>query len=423
MQAEFVNFPADRSSHDVRRWRSESLDCGEVSPGDLDLSKAVAFAAILAFSRMTGLASLQVTVETPGPERRYFAGTIQPDETLGQAFRNMRATAEPEDGSILDLIVIQGMDGTASAPSDHRARLFFTVENGRLALLLSFDSGAIAQVSARDFLEKICLVVHALADRPDQRCDGLELIGKTASELIADLSKPIPLLRYESVAATFFEIVQRHGKSPAIAGDGHRYSYAELSGAVRVLGGKLRVAGLTPGDVVAVRGTSSFGMIAGVLAVIVSGGVLVTIDQTLPETRQALIERISGPKFVIQVGSPADRATDPREIAMPDWPSREVLEKLLSDAPPVDNVVFKPADESSAYIFFTSGSTGEPKGGLGTHRGLSHFFGLAEGSLYAWSGRHGRAADGDVFRRGSARHPFPAHQPCLSSGSTARSSA
>ena len=381
MSTAVVRFPIDRSLRADNGWLSDAVDCRAIDFGGRDRAHAVAFAALFVFSRISGQTSLQLC---PGPQASLhdcFAMDFDPGATLGQAFRDMQVKAETGHGAVLDLVLDERMGTFGPPPDDRRPRLAWGQGPEGLKLSLCFDSGAIAPVSARDFLEKICLVLHALAESPDRKCDEIALIGKTASGLIPDLSKPIPGCPQESAARSFFEIARQHGEKAAVVGDAHVYSYDDLSGVTRLLGGKLRAAGLRPGDVVAVRGVNSFGMIAAILAVIATGGVLVTIDQTLPETRQALIERISCPRFLIRVGDREEPTGASNTFFTPDWPSRQTLQQLLAGSPPVEEVLFTPEDDSSAYIFFTSGSTGEPKGVLGTHRGLSHFLTWQRGAF------------------------------------------
>ena len=58
------------------------------------------------------------------------------------------------------------------------------------------------------------------------------------------------------------------------------------------------------------------------------------------------------------------------------WPTREVLIAAWS-LPEIQG-------DEPAYVFFTSGSTGQPKAILGCHKGLSHFLRLAARYLRDW---------------------------------------
>ncbi len=66
---------------------------------------------------------------------------------------------------------------------------------------------------------------------------------------------------------------------------------------------RLLAAGLESGDVVAVSGGRSFGLIASVLGVMQSGGVLLLIDPQLPYHRQQLMLTEANAKYLAWVDS------------------------------------------------------------------------------------------------------------------------
>jgi amino acid adenylation domain-containing protein len=161
----------------------------------------------------------------------------------------------------------------------------------------------------------------------------------------------------------------------AIERGGRCWTYGELGASVDRLARRLESAGLPMGGVAAVSGPSSFGLVTAILAVLSRGGVLLPISPDLPEERKRLMCREAGATLLLQVGITADDWAR-------DFPSESVLrvsedtgqaEGLLDvrSAPSAGVATLGPDDP--AYIFFTSGSTGVPKGVLGVHKGLSHF--------------------------------------------------
>ena len=122
-------------------------------------------------------------------------------------------------------------------------------------------------------------------------------------------------------------------------------------------------------------GSRSFLLIASMIAVLLSGGVLLTIDPALPDQRKQLILREASAKALIYI---ADRKpenftwTDPEKVLFLQAEAEDLSANEIPAGPA--SIAFPQiSGNDPAYIFFTSGTTGLPKGVQGNHKGLSHF--------------------------------------------------
>jgi amino acid adenylation domain-containing protein len=113
------------------------------------------------------------------------------------------------------------------------------------------------------------------------------------------------------------------------------------------------------------------------MAAFLSGGVLLPIDPTLPLNRQRLMLREAEAKYIL---CSDDRRLE-AELAE-EFAALPVIRVDFDSGRPVGpegswnlDAIRLPAlaPEDPAYIFFTSGTTGVPKGVLGLHKGLSQF--------------------------------------------------
>ena len=203
--------------------------------------------------------------------------------------------------------------------------------------------------------------------------------------MLPDPKAVLPEPQYESVTDMFASWVNRAPGHPAVRQNGHTWNYGELSSSANTLARSLLAQGLRSGDVVAVLGPRSFGLITSMMAVLSGGGVLLPIDQNLPVMRQRLMLQEAKAKYVLYVGG--KRLQDEwlqehphHSITYVEPDSGQELQLETSPEPEVLNLPNLSPDDP-AYIFFTSGTTGVPNAVLGCHKGLSHFINWQRGTF------------------------------------------
>lgn len=149
----------------------------------------------------------------------------------------------------------------------------------------------------------------------------------------------------------------------ALVDDGARLSYVELEAQVERLARRLRQRGVTPGRVVALALPRSAGLVTALLAVWRAGGAWLPLDPGWPDARRRLLLEQAGAHLVL-----SERAC---------WPNPEGLDVLFLDAADTEDFpacTFEPARaDQPAYVLFTSGSMGTPKGVLVEHQSLLNY--------------------------------------------------
>ena len=198
--------------------------------------------------------------------------------------------------------------------------------------------------------------------------------------------------RRELPARRFHELFeQRVGAHPdavaAVHGD-REWTYRELNARANRLGRALLARGLRREGVVAVVTERNLDWLAAALAVFKAGGVYLPIEPHFPADRIATTLSRAGCGLVLtEPGSTTtlDRALD----------SLSGVRTLFVDAAYEEDhadgdLGVDVAPDQLAYIYFTSGSTGEPKGAMCEHAGLlNHLYakiddlGIGEGQVVA----------------------------------------
>ncbi|MFB6719663.1 amino acid adenylation domain-containing protein [Kribbella sp. NPDC056345] len=149
----------------------------------------------------------------------------------------------------------------------------------------------------------------------------------------------------------------------AIIADSTTMTYQDLSAAVRTAGGSLHDAGVRPGDRVAVAVADRPGAIVCILAVLAIGATCVPVDPSYPAARRLMMLEDAKVSYVVADGEPAGPPA-------PGAPHILEPNRLLDGSADGSARGVEPAPDGLAYILFTSGSSGRPKGVLIDHEAL-----------------------------------------------------
>ncbi|MFE6663308.1 amino acid adenylation domain-containing protein [Streptomyces sp. NPDC057697] len=166
-----------------------------------------------------------------------------------------------------------------------------------------------------------------------------------------------------TIAERFRTQAARYPDRVALSEDGAQYTYAELLADAEAFAGGLARAGVREGALVGVMGERSASFVTAVVGTVLAGAAYVPLNPAHPTARLGRIVAKAGLRLVVRTGgSPGPDAT-----AFPA-PARLVTAAELRDAgdavPAAPDAAVPAAPDAAvpAYVMFTSGSTGEPKG-------------------------------------------------------------
>jgi len=185
---------------------------------------------------------------------------------------------------------------------------------------------------------------------------------------------PIRFLRYAE---------QQFPRRTAIVCGKERFTYSQFAERVSRLGGALRKAGVQPGDRVAFLSTNCHRLLEAYYGVLDAGAVLLPLNIRLAPQELAYILNDSGARvlflqrhFIELVESFRSRLSTVKDFyaldgsAEEEWLIEQNYEALISSASPLRTNIMDVDENSLAELFYTSGTSAEPKGVMLTHRNI-----------------------------------------------------
>ncbi len=176
----------------------------------------------------------------------------------------------------------------------------------------------------------------------------------------------------------------RFPERTAVWAQGRTLTYQQLEEQSNQLAHLLRESGIRKGDRVGIYFPKAIESVVSMLGVLKAGGVYVPLDPQSPVRRIEYILENCGVKGLITVpgkfeglspsASSADRFTillgDPEKVT---GDSKVIPWNQITDYPHAQPPVCQTVETDLAYILYTSGSTGDPKGVMLSHRNALTF--------------------------------------------------
>ncbi|REF28155.1 amino acid adenylation domain-containing protein [Xenorhabdus cabanillasii] len=158
----------------------------------------------------------------------------------------------------------------------------------------------------------------------------------------------------------------------ALIGEERQLSYAELNQHANQLAHAIRAAGVRPDERIAICVERSLEMIIGLLGILKAGASYVPLDPEHPTERLVYMLSDSQPALILTQCHLSARLSS---TGLPIWALDSTEHQTNIASQPQDNISitqsgFTPSN--LAYVLYTSGSTGLPKGVMIEHRNVVH---------------------------------------------------
>ena len=245
------------------------------------------------------------------------------------------------------------------------------VRGQTLFLNIQANGAAYSAASIEVLLEQYRTLLQQLPGDGAVTLDDLEPVGARERQRLSGLAPQQPVQSNDGLAQCLARHARQTPQAMALSDGRQQLDYAGLQQTVTRMAGWLQGQGVGVGQCVVIETERSLQGVLHILAVLVAGAYYLPLEPAWPaERRHDLLTR----------AEPALVLCDPASSsARGPWPSAS-LEQAGRDA----ELPFQApqlTDRHLAYLLFTSGSTGAPKGVLVEHGALGNYARSASAAL------------------------------------------
>jgi amino acid adenylation domain-containing protein len=310
----------------------------------------------------------------------------------------------------IEIVGVQG-SGATSIPLD--VTFVRDPRSAGITLLLKFDRRRLARVQVDRLARSYAGVLAAMAamlrsDSPHEDHPALDTAER--HQLLRewnDTAGPLPGWRY--VHERFAVQAARTPGRPAVRCGSSLLTYAQLAAQAGELAGRLAALGIGPERRVGVLLPRCPGAVVAVLASLAAGGAYVPLDPGLPGERLDLLMADCGISALVTEAALAARLAERPGGSLPAVVTIDVvtgeLRRIPHDPSRAPRDASAPAaaalsPENLAYVLYTSGSSGRPKGVMVSHAALAHYLGWSIRAYLGETCGAGRGAGLDDLHEG-----------------------
>ncbi|MEV3875465.1 AMP-binding protein, partial [Streptomyces sp. NPDC049906] len=251
------------------------------------------------------------------------------------------------------------IEGEASEDAAHYPLALAVSTTDEMELRFDYHKDKFDESTVRALGERLVRLLEQIVEDPTRSVSELDVLDPVErANVLVGWNDTGCVVSAGSVVELFAGQVGRSPGAVAVVGGGVSWSYGELARLSDRVAGWLVGCGVGVGGRVGVVVGRSPWLVAVLLGVWKAGAAFVPLDVSHPVERLRSLADEAGLDVVV-----ADRVVEGLETV-------SLTELFAADPLTTPTVV---SGESLAYVMFTSGSTGEPKGVAVTHRSVAAF--------------------------------------------------
>lgn len=216
----------------------------------------------------------------------------------------------------------------------------------------------------KELYQRLLNILEDGINHPHKPLKELELLsGREKEQLIHDFNRTSKTYPSRNIIQLFERQVQKNPEYTALIYEGQRMTYGELNQKANQMAWMLMSKGVKANSIVGLLVKRSFEMIIGILAILKAGGAYLPIDPAFPRKRI---------KEILEDSNCMALLTDKFIIGQTTWKGEIISLNRLANLGASTNPNYRHAPQDLAYLIYTSGSSGKPKGVLIEHHSIAN---------------------------------------------------
>ncbi|UPK71696.1 non-ribosomal peptide synthetase [Chitinophaga filiformis] len=282
-------------------------------------------------------------------------------------------------------------------------RFQFALDNGLLEGSIEYNTALFDEKRVADMAGDLDRLLASIMTSPALPLKQHIYHNHLLPAAAADFDKVIAVQELPAIHTVFTAIAAQYPAKHAVTTPGEQITYAALEADSNRLAQALHAVGIKPGDTVGVLLPGGIRLVTALLSCLKAGVVYMPLDIGQPEGRLKSILEAQRPGILIAgsehmeqlshmgiavpylLGLPSSMGALVKALDLDDVSAIAVASQELqlmifegenyreADIPVMHDELVPVKGNTAAYIFYTSGSTGAPKGIIGKSQSLAHY--------------------------------------------------
>ena len=327
------------------------------------------------------------------------------DVPFDKIVEEIKPRREPGRNPIFDILfniadiservfALAGCEVTKLSPSEPAAKfdivLYAPEVDGKIELAIVYNTALFREERIELLLEQFTSLLAQIVKKPDLPIGHLSLLTDASRTALPDPKEALDDSWEGAIHELLAEQARRSPAKLAIVDPEQTWTYADLDRCASQLANGVIASGIQSNDLIAIYAHRSSSLIVALFGILKAGASFLILDPAYPAARSIDYLRIAQPKGWLQLDGSGDLPDELLScldslrmrcrINVPQ--SKAEIFNNLSAFADTEPATIVTAD-TPAYVAFTSGSTGEPKGVVCRHGPITHFLPWQKGNIWA----------------------------------------